>query len=174
MQTLSILRHAKAEPWTPGCDDFPRRLSGKGRRHANATAEWVTQHLDLPGAILCSPAQRARETLAPILARHPELDAVVRFVPQLYGASTRTLETLLDHAFATVDQVMIVGHNPGFEQLLFNVILASESNNISRLATGTLAVIGFDHGWPDDTGNGHLLHVIRGKHLLRGDTRGHE
>jgi phosphohistidine phosphatase SixA len=169
MKTLSILRHAKAEAWTPGRDDFPRRLTARGRSHADAVADWVSGHLDLPDAILCSPANRARETLSPLLAAHPELESVVRFVPQIYGASTRTLQTLIDHAFTEADHVMIVGHNPGFEQLMFEVLSEPARGGIDRLRTGTLAVVGFPSGWPADAGNGKLLHVVRGKDLLKAD-----
>ena len=121
--------------------------------------------MDLPQSILCSPSQRTRETLAPLLSIHSELDALVSFVPQIYGASTSTLTTLLDHAFTESDRLMIIGHNPGFERLLFDVIASSEFDKIRRMGTGTLAVVEFKEGWPVGAGSGVLKHVVRGKHL---------
>lgn len=165
MQELAIFRHAEAEPWTQGCEDFPRKLASAGQKHAHAVAEWVDENLDLPQSILCSPAQRTRETLAPLLSLHPELDALVRFVPQIYGASTSTLNTLLDHAFADSERVMMIGHNPGFERLLFDVIASSEYDKIRRMSPGTLALVEFKEGWPASAGSGILKHVVRGKHL---------
>ena len=165
MQRLMILRHAKAVPWHPGLEDFPRALSEAGRQHAARIAQWICDHQQLPDDILCSPSQRTRETLAPLLSLRPELETCTNFVPQIYGASTHTMNTLLDRAFAERDQVLIVGHNPGFEMLAFEVIAPSERQKVARLATGTLLVVEFEPGWPDGAGQGRLLHVVRGKRL---------
>lgn len=165
MQQLMILRHAKAVPWRSGVEDFPRALSDVGEAHAAKVARWVVDNLDLPEQILCSPAQRTRETLAPLLSLCPELEARVHFVPQIYGASTRTLITLLDGAFASADRLLIVGHNPGFETLAFDVLAPSQRSRIERLPTGTLLVIDFESAWPGDAGRGRLRHAIRGKKL---------
>jgi phosphohistidine phosphatase SixA len=165
MQELMILRHAKAVPWRPGVEDFPRALSTAGREHAERVAEWLCARPLQPEDILCSPAQRTRETLAPLLALRPQLESCTRFVPQIYGASSRTLSALLDHAFAERDRVMIVGHNPGFETLAFEVLASSERDKFERLPTGTLLVVEFENGWPDDCGRGKLTHFVRGKKL---------
>jgi phosphohistidine phosphatase SixA len=73
MQQLMILRHAKAIPWQPGVEDFQRALNEAGRAHAARLASWISKHLDLREQILCSPAQRTSETLAPLLALRPDL-----------------------------------------------------------------------------------------------------
>jgi len=165
MQQLMILRHAKAVPWHPGVEDFPRTLSEVGRNHAAKVARWICDHGQLPDHILCSPAERTRETLAPLLALRPELEACTIFVPQIYGAATRTLTTLLDRAFIERRRVLIVGHNPGFEMLAFEVIAPSERRKISRLPTGTLLVVDFEPGWLEGAGQGHLAEVVRGKKI---------
>jgi phosphohistidine phosphatase len=165
MQQLMILRHAKAVPWQPGVEDFPRSLSQAGREHAGKVARWICDHHPLPDEILCSPSQRTRETLAPLLALQPDLETSTSFVPQIYGASTRTLCKLLDRAFTERDRVLIVGHNPGFEMLAFDVIAPSERSKLDRLPTGTLLVVDFESGWPQDAGRGRLSQVVRGKKL---------
>jgi phosphohistidine phosphatase len=165
MQQLMILRHAKAVPWQPGVEDFPRALNDAGRSHAARVAGWISAHLEPPEQILCSPAQRTRETLAPLLALQPELETRTSFVPQIYGASTHTLTKLLDNAFATSDRVLIVGHNPGFETLAFEVLAPAQRSRISRLATGTLLVVEFESGWAGDSSGGILRHAVRGKEL---------
>jgi phosphohistidine phosphatase SixA len=165
MQQLMILRHAKAIPWRPGVEDFPRALSAVGRDHAARLARWISEHLELPEQILCSPAQRTRETLAPLLALQPELETRTSFVPQIYGASTQTLTKLLDNAFSSGNRVLIVGHNPGFEMLAFDVLAPSQRSGINRLATGMLLVVDFESGWASDSGRGMLRHVLRGKNL---------
>ncbi len=165
MQKLMILRHAKAVPWYPGVDDFNRPLSDIGTGHAEKVANWMCNGLEAPDSILCSPSQRTRETLSPLLSRNPGLESVTRYEPDFYGASTGALHALLDFEFAEADRILIVGHNPGFEMLVFDVIAHSEYDKIRRLATGTLVVVDFESGWETGSGKGILRHKVRGKKL---------
>ncbi len=165
MQQLLILRHAKSVPWSPAAEDFPRKLTSAGREHAQKMAAWLDNKLEAPGSILCSPSQRTRETLTPILSLRPQLEAVTHFVPQLYHATSTTIETLLDSAFAETDRVLIVGHNPGFENLAASVIHRRHQHEFGRLPTGTLVVVDFPEGWLSGHDRGTLRHIIRGKEL---------
>ncbi len=166
MQTLMIFRHAKAVPWDSMPDDFSRPLNKIGDAHANAVAEWVADNIALPEMVLCSPSQRTRETLAPMLEKCAELEQGTRFLPQLYGASVRTLVNVLDHAFAECQSVMMVGHNPGLEQLVYECSSESQHSKIKRLATGTLVVVSFEPDWAVAQGRGRIDHKARGKKLL--------
>lgn len=165
MQTLYILRHAKAVTWTPSSDDFARKLQQVGHLHARRVARWMCEHEELPDCILCSPSQRTRETLKPLLSMRPELETATHFLPQLYHSSMRTLQAALDTAFAEFSRVLIVGHNPGLEVLTGDVIHNQHYAEFSRLPTGTLAVVEFADGWDQDQGKGQLRHFIRGKSL---------
>lgn len=166
MQTLMILRHAKAVPWDSMPDDFSRPLNSIGQAHAAAVADWIAENLEPPRMVICSPSQRTRETLAPIIEVARELEQNTRFLPQIYGASFGTLVNVLDHAFAEANSVMVVGHNPGLEHLLFETIASSQREQINRLATGTLVVIEFDPDWAEAQGRGRIAHRVRGKKLL--------
>ena len=128
-------------------------------------ASWICDHIALPEQILCSTSQRTRETLVPLLSMKPELEAVTHFLPQVYLADLRTLQTLLDASFAEHDRVMLVGHNPGLEVLIGNAIARQYYSKFERLPTGTLAVIEFESGWPDDQGKGILQQLVRAKQL---------
>ena len=165
MQQLLILRHAKAVPWTPGAEDFPRPLQPIGSEHAQRLAEWMADHLDLPERILCSPSQRTRETLASLLRLAPGLEPHTHFVPQLYHADMATLIELLDGAFAEVSRVLIVGHNPSFERLVGDVVGRRDREGFRRLPTGTLAIVDFSPDWFEGRGKGRLSQSVRGKHL---------
>lgn len=165
MQKLYILRHAKAVTWTPSSDDFARKLQAVGHQHAQRVARWMSDHEELPDCILCSPSQRTRETLAPLLAMQPGLEAATHFLPQLYHSNLRTLQAALDASFAEFDRVLIVGHNPGLEVLTGEVIHNRHYAEFSRLPTGTLAVVEFESGWPEGLGKGLLQYFIRGKNL---------
>ena len=166
MQTLMILRHAKAVPWDSMPDDFSRPLNSIGQAHAAAVADWIAKTLEPPQMVICSPSQRTRETLAPIIEVARELEQNTRFLPQIYGASFGTLVNVLDHAFAEANSVMVVGHNPGLEHLVFETISSSQREQINRLATGTLVVIEFDPDWAEGQGRGRIAHRVRGKKLL--------
>lgn len=165
MQTLMILRHAKAVPWYPGVEDFGRPLSDIGTGHAQNIADWMCKQIEMPQSILSSPSQRTRETLSPLLDLNPGLESITRFESEIYGASSSRLNSILDYEFASVDRILIVGHNPGFEMLVFDVIAPSEYKKIRRLATGTLVVVEFESGWESGAGKGMLRHKVRGKKL---------
>ena len=168
MQRLMILRHAKAVPWGSMPDDFSRPLNDDGNLHAGAVASWIHENMELPAMILCSPSQRTRETLQPLIELADELEARTRFLPQIYGAALSTLTNILDHAFAESDSVLVVGHNPGLEYLVFESSRESEYHKIRRLATGTLVVIELEPGWAEGRGMGTIVHKVRGKKLLPG------
>ena len=106
---VALLRHAHAEP-DAGGGDFERPLSARGR----ADAERVGQHLAASrlafARVLCSPARRTRETLNLALP-----DVAADFDPAIYEALPGTLASLIDAGPAPL---LLVGHNPGLEQLV--------------------------------------------------------
>lgn len=165
MQRLLIFRHAKAVPWGSTPDDFSRPLNEVGTVHARAVALWMQDNIVMPELVLCSPSQRTRETLQPLIESAGELERCTRFLPQIYGASVQTLINVLDHAYAECDSVMVVGHNPGLERLMFETIAVSEANSIRRLASGTLIVIELEPDWVEAQGQGKITHKVRGKKL---------
>ena len=156
MQQLMVLRHAEATGWQPDSDDFSRPLTEAGTNHARLVARFIDANLDLPERILCSPAQRTRETLAPLLSSNPELESVIRFVPQIYNASIEILVSLLDFAFVENSRILIIGHNPGIGRLASELISDRTERTIFSMPEGTLVVIDFDPGWVVGSGNGCL------------------
>ena len=166
MQQLYLLRHAKAEPWSPLGNDFSRPLSDKGKRHALALSVWAAEHLIPPDTVLCSPSKRTRETLAPLLAKWPQLLATTNYIDSIYGASLDMLLTLANDAFSYSQGLLMVGHNPGFENFLINVLQARDAVAIQKMATGTLAVIGFPQGFKSTLPSGDLLHLIKRKEVV--------
>lgn len=165
MQQLYLLRHAEAEPWSPLANDFSRPLSAKGKCHAQALSVWAAQHLALPDTVLCSPSKRTRETLAPLLAKWPQLLATTDYVDSIYGASLDMLLTLAEDAFSYSQRLLMVGHNPGIGELVANVLHAGNVVEMRTMATGTLAVIEFPGGFKSTSANGNLLEMIRHEDL---------
>ena len=116
MHTLYLLRHAKSSWSDPTLPDEERPLAPRGRRDAKRVAEHLVQLGIEPELVLCSSARRTRETLELI---RPALDATtsVALEAELYAA---TADTLLEHLRAVPDgvaSVLLIGHNPGLQDL---------------------------------------------------------
>ena len=157
---LYLLRHAKAEPWSPLGNDFSRSLSSKGTHYATQVSEWARKTLTPPDTILCSPAKRTRETLAPLLAYWPQLLAHTDYVDQMYNASLNMLLTLAGDAFSYSKRLLMVGHNPGIEQMLINVLRHEQAISIQHMTAGTFSVIEFPDDFKREMSDGSLLHLI--------------
>ena len=160
-QQLYLLRHAEAESWNPLGNDFSRPLSSIGTHHAQLLSSWAFETLARPDTVLCSPAKRTRETLAPFLARWPKLLATTDYVDSMYNASLNMLLTLTEDAFSYSERLLMVGHNPGIEHMLANLCPPKLAESFKTLGTGTMAVIEFPENFKRHTGTGNLLHLIR-------------
>ena len=114
MRELILLRHAHAEPASAAQADLDRPLSAEGLAEAESAGRWLAQQKLTPDCVLCSPARRARETLEAVLAAIGYVDQ--RIEPSIYEATPGTLIALAD-THRDVGRLMLVGHNPGFEQL---------------------------------------------------------
>ena len=165
MKQLYLLRHANSEPWSPLGNDFSRTLSKNGFNDAEVVADWAIATLQAPDTVLCSPAKRTRQTLAPYLTQWPQLLSVTDYVDSLYNASMNMLCTLMEDAFSYSDSLLMVGHNPGFEGLLVSVVQPEQAAAINKMASGTLAVIEFPEIFRRDAHDGNLLHRVRRKNL---------
>ena len=165
MKQLYLLRHANSEPWNPLGNDFSRTLSEIGVRDAQTVSEWAKETLPVPDTVLCSPAKRTRQTLAPFLTHWPQLLSVTDYVDSMYGASLNMLYTLMEDAFSYSERLLMVGHNPGFEGLLISILQPEQAAAISKMSSGTLAVIEFPDDFRRDAHDGKLLHRVRRKNL---------
>jgi len=159
-QTLYLLRHAKAEPWSPGIDDFARNLNAEGQQHMLRLSAWMKDNLPAPGTTLCSSSRRTRETIAACFQTWPHLAAQTEYLDDIYEASTGLLHSLAGRAFEDAESVFMVGHNPGFEYLAAAVLQNSDSERARKMSSGTLTVISFPNGYQLDSGQGVLQHRV--------------
>lgn len=114
---LLIFRHGKSDWNTNAQDDFSRPLANRGRKAIKRMARWMRAQRLLPKHIVSSPAERARQTTLR-LCRHGEIDeSAVRWEEQIYEADVETLIKVLAGCKAR-ERTMIVGHNPGLEDLV--------------------------------------------------------
>ncbi|MFT3761339.1 MAG: histidine phosphatase family protein [Pseudoxanthomonas sp.] len=115
MRELILLRHAHAEPAQPGQADLDRPLSPTGLAEAEAAGRWLAEKGLLPDRVLCSPARRTRETLEAVLQAIGYVEQ--RLVEAIYEATPGTLAGLADDD-CEAGRLLLVGHNPGLEQLV--------------------------------------------------------
>lgn len=131
---IVILRHAQAQPSGAGQSDATRELTAHGRSEAEAVRRWFAEHALAFDVVLCSPAVRARQTLDLALGG---AGADTRFEPRIYEATPGTLIDVLDGARGA-GRVLLVGHNPGLEQLV--ALLTEGRSEIAHgLPTGGVA-----------------------------------
>jgi phosphohistidine phosphatase len=138
MKTLLLLRHAKAENAAPGSSDISRSLNERGKKEAQAIGTFIRKQSLRFDLVLCSPAVRARETAESVLAAAEET-AKLRYDQRIYEASPRQLLEVISEIEEDKSAVLLVGHNPGMEELLRALTGKGEP-----MATGTLARIDFD------------------------------
>jgi len=117
MKTLLVLRHAKSSWDDPALDDHERPLSKRGQRDAPRMGELVRQYALTPDVVISSDALRARLTAEAVAeaARYP---GEILLDPRLYMAGPADILSLLPRVQEDAKTVMIVGHNPGLEQLV--------------------------------------------------------
>jgi phosphohistidine phosphatase len=146
---LHLVRHAKSSWSGPTTADIDRPLSERGVRAAEALAQHLASFDRRPGIVICSPASRARQTLAAIEGVLG--DAEVRIDPVVYESGPDELLQVLRDLPPTASAAMVIGHNPTIQDLALRLTAPDETGAVTRLrvkfptaATATLAVPG---GW---------------------------
>lgn len=150
MHRLFVFRHAKSSWNNAYLADFDRPLAPRGQRAAEAMAEHVASLDPPPALVLCSTARRAQDTIEPLRDRLPA-GTEVRLEDDLYGADAPDLLALLREVPDDVVSVMIVGHNPGLEDLVRGLGRDGDPGLIARVQakfpTAALATLAFDGPW---------------------------
>jgi phosphohistidine phosphatase len=167
VKQLFLLRHAKSSWDDSELIDHDRPLAPRGRRAVRLITEHLGREGVTPALVLCSSARRARETLEGIA---PALDEAipVQIERELYAASDGRLLERLRAIDDGVESVMLIGHNPGVEQLALS--LAGGGQNLAVLSrkfpTGALATLEFRGRWGDlRPGSAELTDFITPKQL---------
>jgi phosphohistidine phosphatase len=150
MRRLMLLRHAKAVPQGLLADEN-RPLADRGRQDMASVAAFVAAKSLVPQLALVSPALRTRETwelLLPAFSTPP----AHRFEPRLYSAPMESILYLVRETASEVSTLLLIGHNPGFEELAHLLSGAGETDALVRfggaMPTASLAVIDLAGNWP--------------------------
>jgi phosphohistidine phosphatase len=116
MKQLTLLRHAKSVQDPSYAVDRERPLAERGRADAEAMGRFFAQAEIVPDLIASSPAIRARQT-AELLARAAGYEAGIRWDEAVYAAGPDALLAVMRGLPDQVEHALMVGHNPGFEEL---------------------------------------------------------
>ena len=135
MKILLLLRHAKSSWKNKSLKDFDRPLNERGKRDAKAIGRLIRKEEIVPDLVLSSPAVRARETTAIVLAT-AKLATELRYDERIYEADALRLLEVISQIEENFNSVLLVGHNPGMEELLELLTGCSE-----HMSTATLAQI---------------------------------
>ena len=146
---LLLLRHGKSD-WSAGLEDFHRPLKDRGKRGAQRVGVWLARQRCLPDLIICSPAERALVT-AQKACKAMGIDAkVIQQDKRIYAADVDELLAVLGECQQKAARVMLVGHNPGLEELL--LWLTGGTVEIPKdgklMPTATLARLKVQPDWP--------------------------
>jgi phosphohistidine phosphatase len=154
MLDLLILRHAKAASGLP-VSDHDRPLTDRGERQAAAVGVRLADESLLPRRIITSTAQRAQTTALHVADACGLEDSIIQ-LPSLYLADLKQLLAIVRGLPDALDRVLLVGHNPGLEQLV-----GALTGVHAHLATASLVrVVPATDRWDQITPDG--------QHLLRG------
>ena len=141
---LIVMRHAKSSWQSEAETDHARPLNSRGRRDAPKVANRFVELDWLPQHVLSSDSQRTRETCALLMQSWDE-GIGVQFLASLYHAGASSLEQELPGVSDEVETLLVVGHNPGWEEVVYRLC-----QQVVTMKTATAALLqGECEAWHD-------------------------
>ena len=166
-RTLILLRHGKSD-WNTGADDFDRPLKKRGKNASTLVGKWLKTHDQVPDFIIASSAKRAMQTaeLASEAMGVRKQDIYSR--KHIYLATPEDLLYVLEDCPEQARRVMLVGHNPGLEELLYYLVNGRLTipDDGKILPTATLAIMRMPDNWSKlDSGAAELEYLVRPREM---------
>jgi phosphohistidine phosphatase len=147
-----LLRHAKSSWDDARLADRLRPLAPRGVRAAGAVARHLRTTAVAPDLVLCSPARRAVQTWEGVAPGVPR-GTRVEFDEAIYHGDDDELLARLQHVPSKIESVLLVGHNPGLQDLAVALAGTGDAGLRERLATkfptGALATLDVQGDWRD-------------------------
>lgn len=156
MKTLALFRHAKSDWSDARARDFDRPLNARGQRGAQAMGAFIRDTGRTFDRMIASPAVRAAETVEEA-SKAWKCTFKIEWDRRIYLASSATLIDLLKELSGNPASVLMVGHNPGLEDLIFDLVPDDGSSPLrdvveEKFPTATFAVLELDvDRWSDVT-----------------------
>ncbi|MFA5966449.1 MAG: histidine phosphatase family protein [Sphingomonas sp.] len=165
MKTLTLLRHAKSGWDDPALRDYDRPLNAKGKRAAAAVGRhWRSLGLDFDH-VVASPALRVVETLEHVASGYGS-DLPATPDRRIYLASAVTLLDVVRELPDSVASALLVGHNPGLEDLVLMLVPDNDQAPLrdaveEKLPTASTVRLTFAiDRWADAAANGAVLDLF--------------
>jgi phosphohistidine phosphatase len=164
---LLLLRHGKSD-WSGNIEDFRRPLKERGCRDAERMGVWLHRQDLRPDHWVSSPAERAASTAQHCSAAMAQDSRDIHYEDRIYEAGLSPLLEVLAGAPDAAGRVILVGHNPGLEDLLIHLtadrVPTPEDGKL--LPTATLARLSMPEDWTRlDAGSARLLSITRPREL---------
>jgi phosphohistidine phosphatase len=167
VKLLGLLRHAKSDWDDLSLRDFDRGLNARGRKGAALMGRHIREHGEPWEVIVASPAERVKRTL-----EASGLQVPIRWEQEAYLADAGHLLGLLQRVPDDPASVLLVGHNPGLQELVFALVAPEHENALfaeaaEKYPTATYAVLELAiERWADCApGCGTLVHFARPRDL---------
>ena len=171
MKLLGLFRHAKSDWHDPRARDFDRPLNERGRRGAAIMGRHIRDHGVRWDHVIASPAVRCAETVE-IAAEAAGRPLAVNWDRRIYLASSATLADLLREQDDQFGATLMVGHNPGLEDLIFDLVPDDGSSPLRdvvevKFPTAAFAVLELAiDSWANLADNSaRLVHLTRPRDL---------
>ena len=171
MKILGLFRHAKSDWQDPRARDFDRPLNARGRKGAAIMGRYVRTQGVKWERMIASPAIRCAETIE-IAAEASGRPVAANWDRRIYLASGVTLADLLREQAGDPASILMVGHNPGLEDLIFDLVPDDGTSPLrdvveEKFPTASFAVLelAIDR-WADLKDNcARLVHLTRPRDL---------
>jgi len=167
---LILLRHGKSD-WHSNSSDFNRPVTDRGKRGAQRIGVWLAKNNLIPDRVISSPAQRAKLTAEKMLKAMAGNARDIIYEQGLYEGELNDILAILHNIPAETKKVVLVGHNPDLEMLLF--YLSDKKIPLSAdgklLTTATAAHLSLSCPWNKiESSCAELISIQRAKKLPEG------
>ena len=140
---LYIMRHAKSDWSGPQISDFERPINKRGTRNAIRVGQWMNENNHIPQKIISSPALRAKETIELVAEQISKFNLEdLTYEDELYLAGFTQLIEFINTYKDKVQSLMLVGHNPGIENLV-NYLCDRSGDKETIVTTANLFIFKF-------------------------------
>ena len=140
---LYIMRHAKSDWSGPQISDFERPINKRGTRNAIRIGGWMNENNHTPQKIISSPALRAKETIELVTEQISKFNLEdLTYEDELYLAGFTQLIEFINTFKDKVQSLMLVGHNPGIENLV-NYLCDRSGDKETIVTTANLFIFKF-------------------------------
>ena len=159
---LILMRHAKSDWGDNSLSDHDRPLNRRGMADAPLMAQWLESKDLIPDQILCSSAERTRETVELMVQAWPR-EPSSESADSLYLASPDTIVSMIRSGFSGAKTLMVVAHNPGMAYLAS--MLAGKGVDMPTAAIAVFQVTNSEWCDFDSEISLELTHFMRPKAL---------